>query len=86
MNHIKFRFTGPEGDVNAAMTYIKDTFLAVGFVVSWNIFSLHNFQGLEREDRKRITPFDTVAVDPRNIKIVFLEVKNVIFKGKMVEF
>jgi len=47
------------------MTYIKDTFLA----------------GLEREDRKRITPFDTVAVDPRNIKIVFLEVKNVIFKG-----
>ena len=83
MNHIKFRFTGPEGDVDAAMKYIKDTFLAVCLVVSSNILSLHNFQGLDREDRKRITPFDTVAVDPRNIKIVFLEVKNVIFEEKV---
>jgi len=62
------KFTGPEGDVDAAMKYIKDTFLAVA--------------GSEK-DQKRITPFDTVAVDPRNIKIVFLEVKNVIFEGKM---
>jgi len=57
------KFTGPEGDVDAAMKYIKDTFLA----------------GPDK-DRKRITPFDTVAVDPKNIKLVFLEVKNVIFE------
>ena len=74
-----FRFTGPEGDVDAAMKYIKTTFLAVSLVLKCKVLSLQNFQGPDK-DRKRITPFDTVAVDPKNIKLVFLEVKNVIFE------
>ena len=33
VNHIKFRFDGPEGDVDAAMKFVKDAFVAVGLVL-----------------------------------------------------
>jgi len=68
-HHLKTNFpefTGPDGDVGAAMKFMKETFLT----------------GSAKE-RERITPFDTVAIDPNNIKLVFLEVKDKIFKEKL---
>ena len=40
-------------------------------------------RGQIEKDKKRVTPFDTVAVDPKNIEFVFRSVKNVIFEGKL---
>ena len=40
-------------------------------------------RGQIEKDKKRVTPFDTVAVDPKNIEFVFRSVKNVIFDEKL---
>ena len=34
---------------------------------------------------QRITPFDTVAIDPKNIKLVFLEVQRLIWIDKHLD-
>ena len=84
-------FTGPEGDVKAAMDFVKDSFLTVS---SWTCICEKSYwtsqvnkeqrqRGQIEKDKKRVTPFDTVAVDPKNIEFVFRSVKNVIFEGKL---
>ena len=40
-------------------------------------------RGQIEKDKKRVTPFDTVAVDPKNIEFVFRSVKNAIFDEKL---
>ena len=37
VNHIKFRFTGPEGDVEAAMKFLKETFLTTVSLVNCTV-------------------------------------------------
>jgi len=77
-HHLKTNFpsfTGPEGDVKAAMDFVKDSFLTVN--------KEQRQRGQIEKDKKRVTPFDTVAVDPKNIEFVFRSVKNVIFDEKL---
>ena len=75
-------FTGPEGDVKAAMDFVKDSFLTVSF---WTCTCEKSYliSKVDKKDKKRVTPFDTVAVDPKNIEFVFRSVKNVIFDEKL---
>ena len=62
------------------MKFMKETFLTVSLVLNCKEVSKYPLISKERE---RITPFDTVAIDPNNIKLVFLEVKDKIFKEKL---